>query len=116
MTMDPRFQDNFLWDLRILTEQFMSRPVEEFQPRTLTDRTDGQPFTYYPIRYPPLVAAEDNWRLTICPFFSQPSLRDIANDTARLYDISELMKQLFPMQQGNPYTQSFMSTRPLCTF
>ena len=41
MTMDPRFQDNFPWDLRISNGQFMPWPVGKFQPRTLTDRTDG---------------------------------------------------------------------------
>ena len=61
-----------------------------------------EPGKSYLIRYPPLVADEDRWRLTICPYFSQPPLRDIANDIARLYDISELTKQLFPNRETHP--------------
>ena len=104
MTMDTRFQDNFPWDLRISTEQFMSWPVGEFQPRALIDRMriNGHPVRYYLIRYPPLVAAEDKWRLTICPYFTQPCIRDIASNIARLYDVSKLIQQLFPNQETHP--------------
>ena len=57
---------------------------------------------YYLIRYPPLVEKPDTWRLAICPYFSQPFLRDIANKVARLYNVTDLAKQLFTNPETHP--------------
>jgi hypothetical protein len=102
MTMDERFQSTFPWDLQISNEDFMSWPIGASQPRSYTSQTDGQPIIYYLIRYPPLVEKPNTWRLTICPYFSQPSLRDIASNVARLYDVTDLAKQLFTNPETHP--------------
>jgi hypothetical protein len=102
MTMDERYQHAFPWDLHISNEEFLSWEIGAFQHRTYTSQTDGQPVTYYLIRYPLLVAAPNTWRLTICPYWSQPSLYNIARNVARLYNVSELMQQLFTNAETHP--------------
>ena len=102
MTMDERYQHSFPWDLRISNEEFLSWEIGAFQHRTYTSETDGQPVTYYLIRYPPLVTAPNTWRLTICPYWSQPSLYNISRNVARLYNVTELMQQLFTNAETHP--------------
>ena len=61
-----------------------------------SNRTDSQDLPYYLVCYPTLVANEDTFRLTICLYWSNPSLCDIFNSIAHMYDISDLIWQLFP--------------------
>ena len=104
--MDSRFQHSFPWNLQISNEEFMTWPISVFQQRITnplsSNRTDGQDLPYYLVRFPATVPNAYKFRLTICPYFSNPSLRDISNDIARLYDVTDLFRQLFPNTETHP--------------
>ena len=102
LTEDPRFKDNFPWQMNISNKEFMLWTVGKFQYCTRIDGIDGKPVPYYLIRFPAMNPAEDNWRFTICPHFSQEPKRDIERNIARLYDISKLMQQSFPNKETHP--------------
>ena len=102
MPIDHPLTNNypFPYDINVSIKEFMSWPEERSQHRIMHGQHEGYP--YYLIRFSALNPAGNTYRLTICPQASESSCRDIECNIARVYDVTDLFRRLFPNAETHP--------------